>query len=421
MHYLAVCAIIKNEDFYLREWVAYHAALGVEHFYLYDNGSARNQARCLEGFEAGRFTFISWPGKEMQIPAYNHCLNNFGAQCRWLAFIDVDEFLCPLQDDDLRPLLAEYEDYAGLAVPWLLFGSSGHLRRPDGLVIENFQETLPEEYDGRHNVIKCIVDPARIKAAIDPHRFEPELGQAIVSEDHRPIPFGEARALRHCAKIQLNHYFYRSQEEFEAKLARGRADRADKEAEYPYAQFYTQARDARLPNRAIQRFVPQTRQAMLRPGSLPSPRGCEAQFHEIIEPAADLLRLNRAGQAEALLCASAETSKHLSEFWLMRCLLTRQAGHKERALHFAYKALYYSETLEAYWELYQCRLALGQPEEARKPLFCLRDWAKRRSRNEPAAAVWLERAEKEWAQLTTDNGGDGGGGGGGSAARAVHA
>ena len=399
MNYLAVCVIVKNEDFYLREWVAYHARLGVEHFYIYDNGSARNQARCLEGFEADRFTFISWPGDEMQIPAYNHCLTHFGPKNRWLAFIDVDEFICPLEDDDIRALLGEYEDYAGLAVPWLMFGSSGHLGRPEGLTIENFQETLPEEYDGRHNVVKCIMDPARTKSAIDPHRFEPEVGQWVVSEDHRPIPFGGCRALRHCAKVQLNHYFYRSQEEFEAKLERGRADRADKAAEYPYQMFYTQARDAVIPNHGIQRFAPQTREAMLRPETLPPVRGCQTQFHEIIEKMADLAKLNRYSQAEALLCASAQSSRHLSEFWLMRCMMARQAGHRERALRFAYKALYYSETPETYWELFQSRLALEQMEEARKVLACLRGWPTIKSGGEPDVAAWRARAEATWKNL----------------------
>ena len=399
MNYLAVCVIVKNEDFYLREWVAYHARLGVEHFYIYDNNSARNQARCLEGFEANRFTFIPWPGEEMQIPAYNHCLTHFGPKNRWLAFIDVDEFICPLEDDDLRAMLGEYEDYAGLAVPWLMFGSSGHLRRPEGLTIENFQETLPEEYDGRHNVVKCIMDPARTKNAIDPHRFEPEVGQWVVSEDHQPIPFGGCRALRHCGKVQLNHYFYRSQEEFEAKLARGRADRADKAAEYPLQMFYTQSRDAVIPNQSILRFAPQTQEAMLRPETLPPVRGYQTQFYEIIENMADLAKLNRYSQAEALLCSSAESSKHLSEFWLMRCMVARQAGHKERALRFAYKALYYSETPEVYWELFQTRLALEQMEHARKTLACLRGWPIIKSGSAPDVTAWRARADATWKSL----------------------
>ena len=40
MRYLALCCIVKDENMFLKEWLAYHALLGVEHFYIYDNMSA---------------------------------------------------------------------------------------------------------------------------------------------------------------------------------------------------------------------------------------------------------------------------------------------------------------------------------------------------------------------------------------------
>ena len=36
---LSICAIIKNENVYLEEWLNYYLLIGVEHFYLYDNES----------------------------------------------------------------------------------------------------------------------------------------------------------------------------------------------------------------------------------------------------------------------------------------------------------------------------------------------------------------------------------------------
>lgn len=35
----AVCAIVRNEARYMVEWVAYYAAIGVDAFIIYDNGS----------------------------------------------------------------------------------------------------------------------------------------------------------------------------------------------------------------------------------------------------------------------------------------------------------------------------------------------------------------------------------------------
>ncbi len=399
MNYLAVCAIVKDEDLYLREWAAYHAGLGVEHFYIYDNGSRRHPARSLEGFEAARFTFVRWPGVEQQMPAYNHCLKEFGPDCRWLAFIDVDEFICPKHDDDICSLLAEYEDYAGLAIPWVIFGSNGYLRRPEGLVIENYREALPEEHTFQNNTIKCIVNPAQIVKMGDPHRAVPELGRAVVGEDHNPIPSGANRVIRHLDKVQLNHYFYRSQEEYEAKLARGRADRADAKAGYGYAPFYNQAQAAVYTDDSIQRFVQATRQVMAKPQLLPAAQGCLVDFHSIVDPVMNLLAQKKFSQAERTLCATAEASKHYAEFWVMRSMIARCAGQLQRALRYAYKALYFNEIPESYWAVLESRLALGQMEEARKTSFCLKALLNSaKAAKQPGVEEWRAKLEQVWQQ-----------------------
>ena len=38
-HYLAVCAIAKNEGPYFKEWIEWYLKQGVEKFYIYDNES----------------------------------------------------------------------------------------------------------------------------------------------------------------------------------------------------------------------------------------------------------------------------------------------------------------------------------------------------------------------------------------------
>ena len=39
MYYASICAIAKDEDKNLREWVLYHFAIGFEHIVIYDNNS----------------------------------------------------------------------------------------------------------------------------------------------------------------------------------------------------------------------------------------------------------------------------------------------------------------------------------------------------------------------------------------------
>ena len=115
---VAIVAIVKDEAEYLEEWLAFHLALGVDHFFIYDNGSTDGSAELLERYiNHGLVTRIDWPIGGGQLAAYNHSLRMFGNAAEWLAYFDPDEFLVPLLDDDIPTLLARYPDAADIRVP----------------------------------------------------------------------------------------------------------------------------------------------------------------------------------------------------------------------------------------------------------------------------------------------------------------
>ena len=96
LHDLAIVAILKCEAPYLKEWLDYHLLAGVDHFYLYDNESPDNQAEVAKPYvEAGLVDYFLLPGKKMQMVAYNDALNRFKFHCRYMSFIDGDEFVYP--------------------------------------------------------------------------------------------------------------------------------------------------------------------------------------------------------------------------------------------------------------------------------------------------------------------------------------
>ncbi|HTE05590.1 MAG TPA: glycosyltransferase family 2 protein, partial [Planctomycetota bacterium] len=43
MNYLSACCIAKQEHAYLEEWIDYHLRVGVEHFFIYDDGDPGDQ------------------------------------------------------------------------------------------------------------------------------------------------------------------------------------------------------------------------------------------------------------------------------------------------------------------------------------------------------------------------------------------
>src|SRR5690242_4063175 len=60
--YLAVCGIFKDEAPYLAEWIAFHQAVGVDPFFLYDNASTDEWRRVLApALARGDVEVIPWP------------------------------------------------------------------------------------------------------------------------------------------------------------------------------------------------------------------------------------------------------------------------------------------------------------------------------------------------------------------------
>jgi hypothetical protein len=71
---ICACTMVRDVAKFLREWVVYHAAVGVDRFYLYDNGSGDDldgQVRQLnaEGFHVSTH---SWPWPKTQEAGFSY-------------------------------------------------------------------------------------------------------------------------------------------------------------------------------------------------------------------------------------------------------------------------------------------------------------------------------------------------------------
>ncbi len=216
---LAVCGIAKNEALYFKEWLDFHRLVGVEKFYIYDNESSDNTKEVLEPYiAAGIVEYIPWPGFKQQLPAYNDCLKNHADEARWIAFIDLDEFLVPAGTQSLADILNSLPpDAAQLIVDGVTYGSSGHEKRPEGLVIENYKHRMLEHAHHHH---KSILKP-RLFAKSGTHRNHSMIFGKTVDENGMEIdPFAKPLILTR-NKIRLNHYHCKSWEDYAKRAARG--------------------------------------------------------------------------------------------------------------------------------------------------------------------------------------------------------
>lgn len=263
MYYTTICAIAKDEDPHLREWVLYHLAVGIEHIVLYDNNSKIPiQQTLAEYVAAGLVTVIDWPLTDaQQLSAYVDCHKRVRDATFWLAYIDIDEFIVPMQHRDVRDLLDEYRQFGGLGMHWMMFGASGHVSRPQGGMMENYTGAL-----GLVANIKSIVRPSAVIRPASVHHCLFREGQYCVNEDgvviHTYCSFPVGR------KIRINHYYYRSQQDFEEKIARGVACKLKSGADRDISIFYDHLAMPTTKDTTIQAWLPLVRKFAKLPAEL---------------------------------------------------------------------------------------------------------------------------------------------------------
>jgi hypothetical protein len=260
MHYLAVCAIYRDEGPYLREWVEFHKLVGVEKFFLYDNGSTDDHREQLAPYLAdGSVDVQPWPEQPGQITAYAHCLETRRDDARWIAFIDLDEFLFSPTLAPVSEILTEYEEFPAVVANWALFGSSGHASPPPGLVIENYVWRIPDDRR-RNHLVKSIANPRRTlhSAGLNPHCFIYSDGYAV-NEQRVPVdrkPLAETDEVSF-ARLRVNHYYIKSEEQWTAKREAPMANSGRSRGQPPEVAEKYSVRDE-----TITAYVPALREAL---------------------------------------------------------------------------------------------------------------------------------------------------------------
>lgn len=219
-HDVCVCAIFQNEARFLKEWIEYHKLIGVEKFYLYNNNSSDDYRSVLNPYaKKGIVELIEWPHKSegieqwnnVQTSAYQDALSRTRGTSKWLAIIDIDEFIVLKQTTSLQKFLKEYEAYSGVCVNWQMFGTSGVEVVPPGkLMVELLTKRAVKDHP-EHFTVKSIVKPDLVRTCVNPHFVFYTAGYSVTPTEQ--IPFiGAISPTINTEKIQINHYWLRDKE-----------------------------------------------------------------------------------------------------------------------------------------------------------------------------------------------------------------
>lgn len=167
MKNIIIQTMAKDEDHIVNEFIVHNVLLGIEHIYIYDDGSSLSISEKIkelpvwiqnkvtvyrldenknfyerEVFEKSDYYDVDIYNKykkRKQLYFMNYFLKHHKNISKWCFFTDVDEFIYLKDSYTIDNFLSEYDEYDSIFIPWIYFGSSYHITQPDGLVIDRFR------------------------------------------------------------------------------------------------------------------------------------------------------------------------------------------------------------------------------------------------------------------------------------------
>ena len=136
--YLALATAYRDDAPDLREWIEFHRLMGIERFFLYDNGSTDDHREVLAPYvREGTVVVHDWPIPVMGdtgrpsglIRAFDHCVSEHRDGPRWIGFVGKEAYrgafrerpalgVQPRSLADTRLFVLPSTSPANAAVPW---------------------------------------------------------------------------------------------------------------------------------------------------------------------------------------------------------------------------------------------------------------------------------------------------------------
>ena len=288
---IALMSCMRNEGIHILEWLAYHRTIGFGPVVICSNDCDDGSDRLLDLFAAaGAVDHLRNPltqGTPPQASGIARTLAHLAdSPAEWLAHLDSDEFLniapgaTPVQD-----LVARAGDAHTIALPWRMFGDSGHATWPG--------ETLPA-----FTACEAAPDPATVKfkslfrfrafAGASDHmptapRIETPLAVNSAGEPlSSAVLHGPPRARYHPVETAIrggavvNHYGVRSTDVFLLKTHRGRGMGPPSDKYHLGSKWHRLANRNEAEDRSILRRWPEVAAELARLRALPGIHAAEA-------------------------------------------------------------------------------------------------------------------------------------------------
>lgn len=172
MSNIVICAIAKNENLYLRDWVEYHKQLGIDKIFLYDNNDIDGERfeDVIKDYIDSKYVIVfdrrgiekGLVYDENNINLQNKCYvetyNNLQiySNYKWVFFIDIDEYI-HIKEGTLEECLnnEKYKEYDTIIFPWVIYNDNNKLKYEPGKLEDRFPNKA--DYLTEYTQVKCCV------------------------------------------------------------------------------------------------------------------------------------------------------------------------------------------------------------------------------------------------------------------------
>lgn len=131
---VVICAIAKNEELYINDWIRWHIGIGFNHIYIFDN-NATTKKPLLEYIDEDlrkKVSVIDFRGvceDKLQHRLYTEFYSEYRLEFDWCLFCDIDEFLFGISNVHALLSLPLHKNSLQIRVKWMLFGDDNLIER----------------------------------------------------------------------------------------------------------------------------------------------------------------------------------------------------------------------------------------------------------------------------------------------------
>eukprot|EP00522_Entomoneis_paludosa_P010983 CAMPEP_0172459352 /NCGR_PEP_ID=MMETSP1065-20121228/32263_1 /TAXON_ID=265537 /ORGANISM="Amphiprora paludosa, Strain CCMP125" /LENGTH=654 /DNA_ID=CAMNT_0013214009 /DNA_START=248 /DNA_END=2212 /DNA_ORIENTATION=+ len=224
---VALCAIAKDDSWYMNEWADYHLGLGFSDLYIYDHSSSqKTMVKWMQRRKDPRLHVIPFPGDDIRVSAYKDCARLMKQMNHtWVLYADVNQYLVLKNHDNVIDFANKHVQKGQVGLNWKVFGTSGRTKYEPWPVTQRFTCRLSYFFVGsmKFSSFIRVSDMGAINALTSPSMFPRKQGTFLLDTNRRRIMVQDRHNGPRDVAV-IHHYLTRSEDEHKQRIEKNGAD-----------------------------------------------------------------------------------------------------------------------------------------------------------------------------------------------------